>query len=152
MNYVSAEQDNMDMMLTQMGAQVKSIHGLMCFVRFTIHDTQLFYVYNVNAKNQYYLQRVLPYPIGAGVFTNPSEIVEFIGKDIKSFKNAAKSSTFDSFIDIHKKIHATVHEFENDFMSFNVPHDKMQQIDEELDKINLLLKEVEESSDRIVLK
>ena len=152
MNYVSAEQDNMDMMLTQMGAKVKSIHGLLCFVRFTVHDTELFYTYNINAKNQYYLQRVLPYPVGAGVFTNPSEIVDYIEKDVKSFKNAAKSSSFDSYIDIHKKLHATVHQLENDFINYNVPHDKMRAIDEALDKINMILKDIQQTSEKIVIE
>ncbi len=146
MNYVSAEQDNIDMMLTQMGAKVKSIHGLICSVRFNIDGTELFYVYNVNAKEQYYLQKVLPYPVGAGEFTKPSEIIEYIKKDIACYKTASKSTIFKEFVSANLELHHTIHKLEDTFMSHNVPHDKMDEIVSKIEQISQLISEIEKTS------
>ncbi|MGB8451593.1 MAG: hypothetical protein WCD89_04605 [Anaerocolumna sp.] len=152
MNIVSAEQDNMDMLLTQLGAKVKSIHGLLCYVRFNINDTEIFYIYNINAKDQYYLQKVLPYPVGAGVFTKPSEIVEYIKNDIKFYKNASKSSVFGDFINTNVELHQIVHKLENTFMNYNVPSGKMKEISKELEHINEILDGVKDTCEKVVVK
>lgn len=149
MNVLSAEQDNIDMLLTQMGAKVKSIHGLVCFVHFYIDDTEIFYVYNINAKNQYYLQKVLPYSVGAGVFTKPSEIINYIKRDISYYKTASKSSMFEEFIDINLGLHGAIHKMEDTFMNYNVPHDKMDEIVTKIEEINHILKKVQEKEEPI---
>lgn len=149
MNILSAEQDNMDMQLTQMGAKVKSIHGLVCFVRFYINDTEIFYVYNINAKNQYYLQKVLPYSVGAGVFTTPKEIINYIKKDISYYKTASKSSIFHDFIDINVRLHESVRKMEETFMNYNVPHDKMEEVVKKIEQINKILEEVQRKEEPI---
>ena len=151
MDYTSAEQTNLDMLLTQIGAKVKSLHGLICFVEFYINDTRLLYIYNLNAKEQYALQRILPYPIGAGVFSSPEEVVGYIKEDIRQFKNASNSKTFDAFIETGMKLHQTVHEMEDVFMHYNVPLDKLQEIQDELERIKSVLNEIKNTSDKIVL-
>lgn len=146
MNIISAEQDNIDMLLTQMGASVKSIHGLVCFVRFNINDTEIFYVYNINAKDQYYLQKVLPYPVGAGVFTKPSEIIEYIKKDINYYRKASKSSIFNDFISVNLELHHAIHKMEETFMNYNIPHEKMNEIVNRIEQLGQLINEVQETS------
>lgn len=152
MNYVSVEQDGLDMTLTQMGAQVKSIHGLLCFVRFDIDGTELFYVYNINAKNQYYLQKVLPYPVGAGIFSRPADVIAYIKRDIKLFKNAAKSRTFQCFIETNTKIHKVLHKTEDTFLNYNVPIEKLKHISEMLDAVERELADIQQHSPKIEMK
>ena len=151
MDIVSAEQTSLDMALTQIGAKVTSIHGLLCFVRYYIDDTELYYVYNINAKNQYYLQRVLPYPVGAGVFAKPDDIVEYIKNDIKQFENASNSSNFEEFIETTQRTHQTVHAIEEVFMNYNVSPEKMQEIDTELSHITNILENIKNKCVRIVV-
>ena len=151
MDIVSAEQTSLDMALTQIGAKVTSIHGLLCFVRYYIDDTELYYVYNINAKNQYYLQRVLPYPVGAGVFAKPDDIVEYIKNDIKQFENASNSSNFEEFIETTQRTHQTVHAIEEVFINYNVPLEKMQEIDTELSNITNILDDIKNKCVRIVV-
>ncbi|MDF2587899.1 MAG: hypothetical protein K0S41_1740 [Anaerocolumna sp.] len=150
MNIVSAEQDNIDMMLTQMGAKVKSIHGLVCFVRFDINGTEIFYVYNVNAKDQYYLQKVLPYPVGAGVFTKPCEIVDYIKKDITLYKTAVKSSLFNSFTKVNLELHQIIHKMEETFMNYNVSDDMMTNVWKQLEQLNKTMDEIQHTSEKVV--
>ncbi|HEX3020831.1 MAG TPA: hypothetical protein VHP81_00370 [Lachnospiraceae bacterium] len=145
MNILSAEQDNIDMLLTQMGANVKSIHGLVCFVRFNINETEIFYVYNINAKDQYYLQKVLPYPVGAGVFTKPSEIVSYIKKDLSYYKTASKSTIFKDFVGTNLELHKTIHKMEETFLNYNVPHEKMEEVMVMINQINDILNHVQEN-------
>lgn len=145
MNFLSAEQDNIDLLLTQMGANVKSIHGLVGYVRFYINDVEIFYVYNINAKEQYYLQKVLPYPVGAGVFTKPAEIVSYIKKDISYYKTASKSSIFKDFVGTNLELHKTIHKMEETFLNYNVPHENMEEIGSKIQQINAILDQVQEN-------
>jgi hypothetical protein len=142
MNLLSAEQDNMNMLLTQMGAEVQSYHGLVCNVSFTINDTKIFYVYNLDSKEQYYLQKLLPYPIGVGEFTKASEIIDYIENDIACYKNASKSSVFKDFIHINMDLHKTIQKMDETFLKYNVPHDKLNEILGEIEKINNTLTEI----------
>ncbi len=149
MNILSAEQDNIDMLLTQMGADVKSIHGLICYVRFKINDTEIFYVYNINAKDQYYLQKVLPYPVGAGVFTKTSEIVNYIKEDIEYYKKASKSSKFNDFVNINMQLHNTIHNMEETYLKYNVPHDKMDKVVSKINEVNHILDDVKKIESQV---
>ena len=147
-----AEQEDLDKTLSQMGAQVKSIQGLVCFVRFDIDGRELFYVYNINAKNQYYLQKVLPYPVGAGIFSHPSDVIAYIKRDLKLFRNAVKSRTFESFLQASTKIHTVLHKVEDTFLNYNVPIEEMQRISDVLDAVDAKLGEIRKSSQKIDLK
>ena len=152
MNMISAEQDNMDMLLTQLGAKVQSIHGLLCYVRFSINGTEVFYVYNINAKEQFYLQKVLPYPVGAGVFTKPSEVVEYIKNDIKLYKNASNSSVFSDFINTNLVLHRMVHNLETTFLNYNIPAEAMKGVLTELEHLNKTLDNLKDTCDEIIVK
>lgn len=149
MDILSAEQENIDFMLTQMGANVKSLHGLICNASFHINGTEILYVYNLNEKDQYYLQKILPYPIGVGEFKRPSEIVDYIEKDIECYKNASKSSVFKDFININKELNNTIQKMDDAFLMYNVPHDKLDEIFNEIEKINQTISEIKKVSSTV---
>lgn len=152
MNSISASQDELDMILTQMGAQVKSVHGIISYIRFKIDDTELFYVYNINADEQFYLQMVKPYPVGAGVFSKPRELINYIKNDIKQFSNAKNSSVFDEFIAVNQQLHLRMHSIQDMFMGYNVPIDKMIMIEKKIDEIKNLIEDIKTTSTKIEIE
>lgn len=121
MSFAAAQQDHINMQLRQMGAAVTQIHGLINYVRFSVGEHELYYVYNLNAKNEYYLQRIKPYPMSAGVFPNADAIAEFIEMDLKTFQNAMKSGHFAAFLDINRRLLALTQELEETYLHCNVP-------------------------------
>lgn len=142
MNPMSASQEEIDMKLTQMGGNVTSLHGIISFIRFNVNQTELTYVYNINAKNQYFLQMVKPYPAGAGVFVKPQEIVQYIKNDIKQFKNASNSNVFCEFVSVNQALYSSIQDIKDVFMTYNVPRENMRQIKEKVDEISELLNEI----------
>ena len=149
MNFLSAQQDNIEMLLTQMGADVKSIHGLVCFVRFSIEDTEFFYVYNLNAKNKYYLQKVLPYPVGAGEFSKPSEIVKYIKKDMEAFRKVSKGENFKNFVNAGLELHHTIHKVEETFLNYDVSNENMDEFLKKINEINEVLTKIQNTEKTI---
>jgi hypothetical protein len=115
MNILSAEQNRTVMLLHQLGAKVKTVHGIICYVRFEVAGSEVLYVYNINAKDQYFLQRLRPYPLGAGVFSSQREIINFIVEDLAQLQNASKSSIYENFIDVNNRLHKMIHMMESSF-------------------------------------
>lgn len=137
------------MVLAQMGADVTSLHGMICFIRFKLDNIELAYVYNLNANNQYYLQMIRPFHEGAGVFSKPREIVAYIQNDLKQFSNAHNSKHFDDFVEVNRRLYAAVQNVKDVFMAYNVPHQKMEQIKEKIGEIDALLGDIRETSPQI---
>ena len=146
MQVVSAQQDHMGMLLKQMGADVRQINGLVCFVRFALGDTELFYVYNLNADDQYYLQRVKPYPMSAGVFADPAQIAEYIERDVQAFREAAKSGQFDNFVDINLRLSALSRALEDTFMKRDVSKAELTQLGFDLREMERKLADVRKNA------
>lgn len=146
MNNMSADQDEIDMKLTQIGADVTSLHGIISFIRFRFDQTELLYVYNINAKNKYFLQMVKPYPSASGVFSKPQQIVQYIKDDIKQFKNASNSNVFSEFVAVNQNLYDSAQKIKDVFMSYNVPKDSMLKIKEKADEILDLLNEIKSTS------
>lgn len=151
MNIVSGGQDKMAMLLKQLGASVQTIHGSVCFVKFMIEDTEVSYVYNINAKEQFFLQRISPYPLGAGVFVSEEHVVAHIQMDIEKFRNASKSKTFQKYVEINNRTHKAIHNIEETFMNYNVPIDALHKIEAHLNDISTILENVEQTSPKIGL-
>jgi hypothetical protein len=143
---MSATQDEIDMKLTQMGGKVTSLHGIISFIHFNINSLELIYVYNLNKKNKYFLQMVKPYPVAAGVFSKPQEIVQYIKDDIRQFQNASKSHVFSEFVTVNQALSDSVRNIKDSFMKYNVPIDKMQKIKEKVDEISNLLDDIKKTS------
>ncbi len=146
MDNVSANQEEIDMKLTQMGAEVTSLYGIISFIRFHFDQIELFYVYNVNSKNQYYLQMVKPYPVGAGVFSNLQEMVQYIDEDIQQFQNASNSHAFQAFVTTNQDLYQVIQKFKDVYMSRNVPKEKIQRIREMTGGLYDFLTEIEKTS------
>lgn len=146
MNDMSAELAEIDMQLTQMGAKVTSLHGIVSFIHFTVDQTELFYVYNINAKDQYFLQMVKPYPAGAGIFSKPQCIVQYIKKDIRQFQNASNSNVFGEFVSVNQSLYTLIQSIKCVFMTYNVPKEKMHRIQEKVDEIFALLDDIKNTS------
>lgn len=138
MNNSTVEQDRATIIFRQMGGKVKSIHGVQCYIKFCIDDSiEVYYVYNVNKDNEYYLQRIKPYPFGAGVFTSVDMIIQFVKEDLERFKNASLSSVFDIFIENNQRLNTLMESIENLFLRKNVPKDKMLEISNILEELDI---------------
>jgi len=142
MNNLTANLEEVDMQLTQMGAKVTSLHGLVSFIHFDLNQTELFYVYNINAKNQYFLQMVKPFSTGAGIFCKPQDIVQYIKNDLKQFQNASNSNVFAEFTSVNQALYSTIRDIKDVFMTYNVPREKMLQIKGKIDEVSALLEDI----------
>ena len=142
MNINNAQGDSIEILLRQMGASdVTKIRGLLYFMTFKLSDNvEISYSYNINTKNKYFLQRIKPYPIPQGVFSDEYEIVSFIKKDLQKFSTAMNSSNFNLFLDIAKKVNNITSMAEHLFLNYNVNVNQLLRINTELDDI---LKEIE---------
>ena len=145
MQYTAAQQDNIGMLLRQMGADVKQINGLTCFVRFDLDGTELMYVYNLNADDAYYLQRVKPYPMSAGVFPDAAGIAEYIQKDLRAFRTAVKSNCFDSFVNANQRLLAISRELEEAFLYHKIPERYCSAVNGGLDELEQTLRDIRQN-------
>lgn len=141
---VSAQQDNVSMLLTQLGAEVREIHGLVCFVRFRVGGEELLYVYNLNVDNEYYLQRAKPYPMSAGVFPTAEKIAEYIERDLRAFQNAMNSGHFAEFVDLGRRITALSQGLEDAFFRYNISGDCFAEAGRGVEKLEQILKEMKD--------
>lgn len=141
-----------EMLLRQMGAEVITFHGLQCFVRFWVQGVEISYAYNINRKDKYFLQRLKPYTMPAGVFENIEDVVEAIKIDVDQFKNALKSNNYEKFININQEILKGVRTFEDFFLYYNVSSEDLDEISEEIKRINEKLKKSIEKSERVYFK
>jgi len=64
----SAEVSQHTIKLQQLGAKVQVINSTLCYVQFDLDGVQLQYVYNVNHKGNYFLERIQPYPLAIEEF------------------------------------------------------------------------------------
>jgi hypothetical protein len=144
MNLNSTHQAKLNMLLTQMGAKVTIVHGIFFYVKFIIKEMEVLYIFNLNAKNQYYLQRILPYPIGAGAFPTPDQVIDFIRKDIQKLQNASQSKKFNDFIIASTQLHHIVHGLEDLFLNYNVPLSQMTALEKAIAEVNALITQAKE--------
>ena len=74
-NTYSTKGDSIEILLRQIGAtSITRVKGYIYFIKFKIDDIEITYTYNINHKNQYFLQRIEPYPLGKGIFNNDTEL------------------------------------------------------------------------------
>jgi hypothetical protein len=146
MDLTSTHQAKLNMLLTQMGAKVTIVHGIFFYAKFIIKEVEVLYIFNLNAKNQYYLQRILPYPIGAGAFPAPDQVIDFIRKDIQKIQNASQSKKFNDFIIASTQLHQIVHGLEELFLNYNVPLSQMATLEKKIAEINVLITQAKENS------
>ncbi|MEA4987620.1 MAG: hypothetical protein VB095_06135 [Anaerovorax sp.] len=137
MNRNTIEGDLIEVSLRQLGAtKVKEICSVMYFVEFELTDTlTISYIYNITHKEKYYLQRVKPYPIPQGKFADEREIVDYITKDVNKFRNATRSSNFQTFLGVTEKVCTITDRMEELFLNHNVHGDDLTLLNDQLDAL-----------------
>lgn len=134
MNINGASGDTIEILLRQLGAtDIKKIHGILYFIKFKLDENiEISYTYNINTKNQYFLQRIKPYPLPQGTFENEYEIVSFIKRDLAKFNFAKNSSNFDLFTEVTQKVNSITSNMESLFFSTKVNDSDFLNLDKEL--------------------
>lgn len=151
--YINAEAMQHAMKLAQMGATVQQINSKMCYVTFELNeDIKLEYVYNINSKEKYFLERIKPYPLPIKVFDKEEDLIDIIEIDLEQFKNAMKSHNLKNFVKINKKLNDTIKRFEDLFLYYNVPSIEVDIIMEEIKKIDEEIVKTKEISERVYFK
>ena len=151
--YVESEANQHVMKLIQMGADVKIVPGKMVYVTFDIEQNiQLAYVYNLNRKNKFFLERIKPYPMPVREFNTPDAICEIIKIDVEQFRNAIKSHQIRKFIDINLEFHKLLLTFEDLFLYYNIKTETFAEIKGHLDAIHKTIHSAKESDDRVYFK
>lgn len=150
--YINAEASQHDMKLIQLGAKVEQINSKMCYVKFDVEGVELVYVYNINKKGKYFLERVKPYPLPIKEYEKESDIIDIIKIDLEQFKNAVHSRNINAFISINSELNKTIKQFEDLFLYYNVPKIETQIILDKIKEIQDEIKKTKDSSERLYFK
>ena len=135
--------------LNELGCKVIAVQGVMFYVKCSLKNLKIEYVYHINKDNTYYLERIKPYVVSAGKFKSEEEVVDAIKTDLCQFKNASHSKNFDNFIDVDKRITKAVRVFEDLFLYYNISKDDTQLIKNHIDSFMNLLEDVANKSERV---
>ncbi|SHK43778.1 hypothetical protein [Paramaledivibacter caminithermalis] len=147
--YVKSEASQHDMKLVQLGAKVEQINSKMCYVKFDIEGFELAYVYNINKKGKYFLERIKPYPLPMREFKSESDVINIIKIDLEQFKNAVNSRNIDAFVTISTELNRTIKQFEDLFLYYNVPKIETQIIMGKISEIQKEIANTKENSERV---
>lgn len=143
---VNAEVSQHTMKLQQLGAKVNVINSTLCYVNFDISGLALQYVYNVNYKGNYFLERTKPYPLALQEFDSERDVVELIKKDVDKFRNALKCRHIDNFVTMAKEINHTFRNFEETFLNYNIPGEKVQKIYKKIQALGLEIEIIQDNA------
>jgi hypothetical protein len=149
MNYLNVEASQHEMKLIQMGAKVDVINSKMCYIKFVIEGIPVEYVYNLNKKNEYFLERIKPYPLAIRSYEKVEDIINVIEIDVKQFKNVAKSKNVQSFVHITNEFIGIIKRFEDLILYYNVPAEKVGTIMSKIDEINKEITDTKETAHRV---
>lgn len=149
---MNAEIMQHDIKLRQMGADVYVINSKMCFVIFMVGKHEIAYVYNINNKGRYFLERIKPYPLALREFEREDDVIDIIEIDLEQFKNASNSHNIDAFIEINRDFNMSLRRFEDLFLYYNVPTESVNEIKEHLEKIDDIIDQTRMSAERLYFK
>ena len=147
--YINAEIMQQSMKLKQMGADVTVINSKLCYISFDLSGFKVSYVYNVNKKNRYFLERIKPYPLPLREFDSEDDVIEIIDIDLSQFKNAIKSHNIEEFINIARKLDNVFHKFEDLFLYYNLPEAEVKRLSDEILEFDRDIDRIKETSERI---
>ena len=153
MNQTLAQGEAIETRLRLMGAtEVQRVQGILYYVTFTFEDgEEVSYVYNINAKRQYFLQRIKPYPLPEGVFSDEGQVVEFIKRDMKKFTNARNSSNFPQFLELTNTMNLMTKDMESFFLNYNVDKKYIMKLVEDLQDIRKTIEASKRASEHIIV-
>lgn len=146
----STKGDSIEVLLRQIGAtKITKVKGYLYFIKFNIDEIEITYTYNINHKNQYFLQRIEPYPLGKGVFNNEIEIVSFIKKDISKFKAAKQLIDFDKFLNLNNKVADLTTKLEHLFLNYDVSSIDIEKLQSMLDSFGEEVNDLRKNSRKV---
>lgn len=146
----STKGDSIEILLRQIGAtKITRVRGYLYFIKFKIDDLDITYTYNINHKNQYFLQRIEPYPLGKGIFDKEIEIVSFIQKDLSKFKKAKKLDNFNNFLNLNNAITSLTTDVENLFLNYDISDVNINQLEETLNAFSDKIEECKKNINNI---
>lgn len=153
MNISKTSGDMLEMELRQLGcSKINKVSGLLFFVKFELENNiSITYSYNINHKNQFFLQRISPYPLPEGLFSSHSEVISFIDRDIKKFKNALNSKNFKSFVNIVNIFNEIEHNLESLFLNYNVDKSVLDKLKDDVISLNDNIRKQKDKSLHILL-
>lgn len=154
MHIARAMGDTIEVRLRHLGAyDIKKISGVLYFVKFQLESgIEVSYSYNINVKNQYFLQRIKPYPIPEGLFSDEEQIVEFIKQDLEKFKNAGKSKNFEQFVELTATLNQLTKDMEGFFLDYNVESEDLTLLVNELNLVRQTIASAKNHSKHVKLK
>ena len=124
----SAEVTEHTIKLQQLGAKVTVINSNLCYINFDLNGLELQYVYNVNHNDNYFLERIKPYPLAIEELGSEKDVIKLISIDLEKFKNAQKSSHCEEYIAMGKQLSKVFSTFEDTFLNYNIPTEKVEKI------------------------
>lgn len=147
--FVDLEQDIHEIKLRQLGGEVEAIQGIMHYVSFDLEGTPVKYVYHINKKGKFFLQRRAPYPLNVGSYESKEDVIEIIRHDLMQMKNAKKSKKFNKFIEINKNMNCFMRNFEDLYLYYNISRLQADKIKKAIDELKNLIHETKDVSERI---
>ena len=148
--YVISEANQHTMKLILLGANVQVVSSKMVYVEFLLeNDLKVSYVYNINKKNKYFLERIKPYPLPIKEFSSAEEVINIIELDYTQYKNAANSKNIRDFIELNREFHSVMKSFEDLFLYYNVPKEVLVTMKENVTKVQDLITKATKSYDRV---
>lgn len=149
---INAEALEHSMKLQQMGGKVNIINSKLCYVNFDVSGLELQYVYNINKKGNYFIERIKPYPLAFKEFSCENDVIETISIDLDQFKNAVKSHHSEDFVCTGRNIISVLKKFEDLYLYFNISSDHMEELTEKLGELEDCIKKVKDDSKRLYFK
>ena len=136
--------------MRQLGAdKIQKVQGDLYFIKFILEDDlEVMYTYNINAKNQYFLQRIMPYPIPQGAFSNQIKLVDFIKKDIEKFKKGIKSKYFNEYLETTAHAYKFIQQLDDFYLNYKVEEDSL--VSDSLSQINIAIDNLNRRLDSLI--
>ncbi len=150
--FIDAEVTQHTMKFQQMGAKVQVINSKLCYINFDLSGFKIQYVYNVNKKGNYFLERIKPYPLPLKEFESEQDIVDIVEIDVEQFKNALKSHNIEGFINISRSLNITLKKFEDLFLYYNIPGSEIDNIVNKLAEFEKEIDDLKLKSERLYFK
>ncbi|MEA3284744.1 MAG: hypothetical protein U9Q00_07215 [Synergistota bacterium] len=147
--YLKAELSTQEMRLKQMGAKIEVINSFLCYIRFEVEGVKVKYVYNLNRKGQFFLERVTPYPQPAGTFDSEKCVVESIRNDIAQIKQLARSSHFKELIDMNSDLRFLARRLDSICLYYDVKPEDIATIKGSLEHLHGVFDAIRDHSERV---
>lgn len=149
---INAEALEHSMKLQQMGGKVNIINSKLCYVDFDISGFNLQYVYNINKKGNYFIERIKPYPLALKEFESENDVIDIISIDLEQFRNAIKSHHSGEFVDTGRNIVNVLKKFEDLYLYYNISTDHMKELMDKLKTFEGFIESVKSESERLYFK